>query len=118
MRYTDADRDAEFATKAIDDSVELLFIDASDDGLPRFLIAPDVEAFAVFSSESIERDFESHEVVTRLRLDRMFDEKLRHEGRYRRGEKRARSTCRGAPSRISSAIASPVAGALSMPQTL
>jgi len=39
-------------------------------------------------------------------------------GSKRSGANGARSTCRAAPSRISSLIASPVAGALSMPQTL
>jgi hypothetical protein len=39
-------------------------------------------------------------------------------GGKRLGAKGVRSTCRAAPSRISSLIASPVAGALSMPQTL
>ena len=39
-------------------------------------------------------------------------------GSKRPGANGARSTCRAAPSRISSLIASPVAGALSMPQTL
>jgi hypothetical protein len=39
-------------------------------------------------------------------------------GGNRPGANGARSTCRAPPSRISSLIASPVAGALSMPQTL
>ena len=39
-------------------------------------------------------------------------------GGKRLGAKGVRSMCRAAPSRISSLIASPVAGALSMPQTL
>jgi hypothetical protein len=60
-------------------------------------------------------------LLARVRRNVFIQEPRRRAGSSggkRRGANGARSTCRAAPSMISSLIASPVAGALSMPQTL